>query len=161
MNTNTTKLTLKLPPEVEKVMPWIVSAKASGVSKLAEWARREYEIASEHARQRERRERESEARRQAYEREQKEQKEREQHLFEEWQKQRARWALLGMHFALEDDFEEIQPSQSSVKGFRRLFSEHPDILRHSSSYYRYWGDKGRSNWNKRNCGRKPRKPWYK
>lgn len=154
-------LSLKLPPEVAKIMPWIVSAKASGNQKLAIWARREYEIACERARQRKRFERELEERRRA-QREEDACRERE---FQRWLREerelRERHARWGIHYALEDGWEEIQPTQGSQKGWRRLLSEHPALC--DKGRYGKWGGKDgcHANYQKRNCGRKPRKPWFK
>ena len=152
-----TTLSLKLPPEVAKIMPWIVAAKITGDSKQAAWARKEYKIARERATQRER----WEIERQALLREIKEREDQEQerHLrsVEKWQKQRDYWALLGVHFAVEDGWEEIQPCHSSQKGWRRLLSECDDLV--DSNRYGKWGRGRGTRWkysSNRNCGRKPR-----
>lgn len=172
MNANSAKLSLKLPPEVAKIMPWIVSAKASGSAKQVAWAKQEYELAQEKARWREQREQEAEERRLEREQELRESEERAERQYQAWLEQKAYWATLGIHYALEDGWEEIQPTQSSQKGWRRLLSEHADLRR--DKCYGMWGgrrDRIHSNQNasrknnyrgdKPNCGRKPRKPWFK
>lgn len=135
MNSNSTKLSLKLSPEVAKIMPFIVSAKASGKPQLVQWAKKEYEVASAKARWREEYERGREER----EREAKEHRQlrAEQDAFwrefdrirrEAWQAEdRARryWSNLGFSSAAEDGFLEMQPAHSSQKGSRRLLSEFP------------------------------------
>lgn len=159
----TTTLSLKLPPEVAKVMPWIVAARKSGDPKQLAWAKREYEAAQEKARWREQYERRAEERRLRFEYEQRVREEEQEREFLAWKQeqdeQKARLARLGVHFALEDGWEEIQPTQSSQKGWRRLLSElkdarlpPPDWRAHS--WGRYWRQGKRDK--KRNRGQKPR-----
>jgi len=172
MNTNkrisNATLSLKLPPEIAKIMPWIISAKASGKLNLADWAKKEYERAEQVARERERAERAAEHRREWLQLLRKQEElERQEWLAKrlaEERTQRARLEKLGTHFALEDGFEEIQPTQSSQKGWRRLLSECPDLC--EARRYGMWGESrsvyGSGHYSvKHNCGRKPRKPWFK
>ena len=175
MTTNTwTKLSLKLKPETAKIMDWIVAAKMSGDPKQQAWAKNEFETASERARERERAEealREREARF-AFWREQErltlelEEREREAECeakFAEVRGFQAFWAQRGYHVALEEGCE-AQPTQSSQKGWRRLLSEHDDLCD-----WRRYGQWGRTSYRrnsghrsaKHNCGRKPRKSWFK
>ena len=166
-----TTLSLKLSPEVAKLMPWIVAAKSSGKPKSVEWARREFEAASAQARareQHERDERERLERRQKIEKEKRECEEREYRELQEF------WNKLNVHFykfepvgyevVPDGQWEEFLPSQSSQKGRRRLLSEHSDLV--DMHRYGKWG--GLSDFFpsghhsvKHNCGRKPRKPWFK
>jgi hypothetical protein len=158
------RLTLKLSPEVAKVMPWIVAAKASANPKQVAWAKREYETAQRRAVDRERREREAARRREEHEREL---CEHERAHLESVERLRARDEQLekfGVHWAFEDGWEEIQPTQSSQKGWRRLLSEHSNLV--IRRRYSKWGGNrelfGSGHHSvKHNCGRKPRKPWFK
>lgn len=169
-----TTLSLKLPPEVAKIMPWIVAAKKTGDRKQAAWAKKEYEIARERAAQRERWEREREERRRENERLTREREERWERQAEERRKRDEYHALLGIHYAEEDGWEYIQPCHSSQKGWRRLLSECTDVVDKRRFDLGAWGsnhDRIRSNQtcgkrnkyrgDKHNCGRKPRKPWFK
>lgn len=182
-------LSLNLPPEVAKIMPWIIAAKASGMPKQIKWAKGEYEFAQTRAKERTYWEQELEVRRQEWAREREERelqdafwREYDKTLQELWEREdRANaelyrlgkyWARLGFPRGLEDGFAEIQPTQSSQKGWRRLLSEHADWR--EKDRYSMWGGKRdylrsnqtcsrRNNYrgNKHNCGRKPRKPWFK
>jgi hypothetical protein len=170
MNTNRTKLSLKLAPEVAKIMPFIISAKASGKSGHADWAKSEFDRASAIARERERWEHEIEERRREREWWQqldREQEERERQAWlekrlEEERLQRKRLDACNAHlYCNEDGEEEFLPSQSSQKGWRRLLSEFPQwpiFPGHCE-----WGIDFQSGHYsvKHNCGRKPRKPWFK
>jgi hypothetical protein len=181
MNSNSKKLSLKLPPEVAKIMPFIVSAKASGKTQLNEWAKQEYERALTEARMRERSEREAEVRRERIEWERRLIEEEQEREYLVWRQeqcvQEKRLEKLDAHWALDDGREEIQPTQSSQKGWRRMLSECVD-LQDRHRYYMWGGkhDRYRSNqkslcairggkWKKQkgkhNNGRKPRKPWFK
>lgn len=168
MNSNSTKLTLKLSPEVSKVMPWLIAAKKSGNPKDVEWAAREYELAEMRARDRERWERQVQDRRERIAFEQRliaaEQERVRCARLEEQRIEMQRLERLGAHHALEEGWMEFQPSQSSQKGWRRMLSECVDL--HDSNRYGMWGDntsnRGSGHYTvKHNCGRKPRKPWFK
>lgn len=151
MTTKTkTTLSLKIPPEVTKIMPWITRAKATGERSHIDWARREFEIASERAREREQAERELEERRKwrEFELEQErrwQEEERQQALLleqrrreEEERRLRVNNARYGTHYAVEDDGNEyLQPTQSSQKGWRRLLSEFDDLC--DWDRYSQWG----------------------
>lgn len=169
-----TTLSLKLPPEVAKIMTWVVAAKATGDSRQAAWAKKEYEIARARADQRERWEREREERERQYAREEQERAEREAYWSEfdrlrkeawaEEDRARERWVRFGFPHAEKDGFLEPQPSHSSQKGWRRLLSECDELV--DKRRYAKWGhtrDLFSSGHHsvKHNCGRKPRKPWFK
>lgn len=165
----TTTLSLKLPPEVANIMPWILAARKSGDPKQIAWAKREYETAQEKARWREHYERRAEERRLRFEYEQRLREEEQEREYLAWEaeqkKQEARLRRLGGHVATEDDgCEYLQPTQSSQKGWRRLLSECPDLCERTR--YGMWGGKRDTFASghhsvKHNCGRKPRKPWFK
>lgn len=166
MNTNTTKatLSLKLPPEVAKIMPWVISAKASGKSGHSDWAKSEYERAAELARERERSEAAAEECRRYYEWQEQLKREEEERRRQAWLaeqvRQRARLDAVGAHLYLNETGEkEFLPSQSSQKGWRRLLSECPDLW--ESGRYGAWGCRETVGYTRRNRGRKPRKPWFK
>lgn len=166
----TTTLSLKLSPEVAKIMPFIVAAKATRDPKQVAWAKQEYEIARERAAQRERWEREREER----EREERERaaidafwKELDRARNESWAEEAramAYWNRLGFLYAEEHGFLEPTPAHSSQKGWRRLLSEHDDLV--DSNRPHKWGcsrdlfPAGHHS-VKHNFGRKPRKPWFK
>jgi hypothetical protein len=164
----TATLSLKLPPEIAKIMPWIIAAKASGNPKQVVWAKREYEIAAERARARARWEAEAEERRIERERELSTRTWREECwreydrlVLEHYKREdfeKKRWASLGFPFAFEEGFDEHQPGHSSQKGFRRFFSEFGD-RRSGFGLFFSDGPSGHRSW--RNEGRKPRKSWYK
>jgi hypothetical protein len=178
-NPMTTTLSLKLPPEVAKIMPWILAAKATADPKQVAWAKREHDIARQTAHWREQRERDAEVRRSRFAYEQQLQEEEQEREFLAWQReqdeQQARLARLGVHFAIEDDGQEyIQPTQgSSSGGLRRQWSRAEEEGIHEHSFWeRSWliymdhsnQNSSRHNnfrGNKHNCGRKPRKPWFK
>lgn len=184
MNTNSTKLSLKLPPEVAKIMPWIIQAKVSGKPGSADWAKEEYERAADIARQRERWEREREedrrvrAQQEAFWREYGERVR--QAKLEEERLQPKRLDACSAHlYCNEDGEEEFLPSHgSSNGGLRRQWARSQEAgLRDHSFWERKWlADAPRSNerWGKNryhpkriyrdhshNNGRKPRKPWFK
>jgi hypothetical protein len=163
-NLVTKTLSLNLSPEVQKIMPWIISAKASG--KHTRWAHEQYEYASRLAREREAREREAERRRLEHEARLRESEERAECERQARRKQEADWARRGIHFVLDEDgYKEIQPTQSSQKGWRRLLSEHSDLRKRGR--YGDWGNKNYHRTSghysvKHNYGRKPRsRPRYK
>lgn len=173
-------LSLKLPPEVAKIMPWIVAAKASGKPGHANWAKEEFERASTTAREREKWEQRLEERRRHYEwldQLQREQDEADrQKRLEERRAEQALLDRLGAHlYCNEFGEQEFLPSHNSQKGWRRLLSEFPGLC--DLKRYGKWGGKGycsnersrfvvrKGKWVKRkgkyNNGRKPRKPWFK
>ncbi len=169
MTLTSKKLTLKLSPEASKVMPWLIAAKKSGNPKDVEWATREYERAEMYAREREQMERRAQDRRERIEREQRliEQERERENLARLALKceQERRLEKLGAHFALEDGWEEFQPTQSGCTNFRRFMSENKQARRPAPcdwsghSWGRYWRQGKRDK--KRNRGQKPRKPWFK
>jgi hypothetical protein len=168
-----TKLALRLPPEVSKIMPWIIAARATGCPKQIAWAQKEYEIATTRARAREqwergRAEREENLRLEAEKRRALDAFWREFDSLRaaEWQREEReekRWNNLGFPNALKEGFGEPQPAQSSQKGWRRLLSEHADLC--NSKRYGQWGNsEGTFQLSKHTGlakGRKPRKPWFK
>ena len=162
MNLNT-KLSLKLSPEAAKVLPWLINAKKGGKPKDVDWAKREFELAKKRAHYREMEEREAEERRARRAFEQRLFEERCEREYYEWEheqeEQQALLERLGTHFAVEDGWEEIQPTQSSQKGWRRLLSEYREVR--DWGFCGDWSLRPYGHRSRRNCGRKPRKPWFK
>jgi hypothetical protein len=128
----TKTLSLKLPPEVAKIMPWILSAKRTGDPKQAAWAKKEYAIASERAAQRERWEKQREEREREWAAEERRSEalkayweEHDRIRKEEWAKEARAEALfeqLGVS-GEKEGFLEPMPAQSCTKGRRRLHSQ--------------------------------------
>jgi hypothetical protein len=118
---NKSTLSLKLQPEVAKIIPWIISAKASGKPKDATWAKREYEIAQALARERERHEAWLEERRLEKEWRQKLQLEEEERDYQAWladqELQQKRLDACNAHvYTGEDGSDDFLPSQNSTSG---------------------------------------------
>ena len=154
-----TTLTLRIPEEARKVLPWLIAAKAARRDREAEWLKGVFQDKLHEARERERRELEARERREYEERERQAELER---LEEECRKWQEWWdkTWFNTHFYIsEDGLEEFLPSQSSNnKGFRCFVSIHP----RDSDKHR-WGYDGPKQWTKighhsrRNHGRKPRR----
>jgi hypothetical protein len=173
MKKSSTTLSLKVQPEIRPFLAAIIEAKSRGDDCAVARRTEHYQSVLYRIEMEERIKRENEKRERERGLERQEEEEGVRKRLAEWQEQKLYWQMLGIHFALEDDgYEYMQSTQSSQKGWRRLLSEF--AKEREKGRYHMWGGKrdrirsnqtcGRRNnyrGDKHNCGRKPRKPWFK